>query len=190
MLADTSGLLVESAVTGTGIGKGLSLARGLFSRGFKLGSKAIYAGEEAAVLSGFKPFDPKTWTPATLAIRKGNKVIPAVLKGVKELGVSTAAVLPLSLEEAAENRVDTIGNLLNNGLAPGLSTGEETLMLTAAWINDVGTAMLPKIPTLPKALRGSATEVAAARVYNNIKTKWPEIKMVLLNQVLKLLVIS
>ena len=175
MLADTSGLLVESAVTGTGIGKGLSLARGLFSRGFKLGSKAIYAGEEAAVLSGFKPFDPKTWTPATLAIRKGNKVIPAVLKGVKELGVSTAAVLPLSLEEAAENRVDTISNLLNNGLAPGLSTGEETLMLTAAWINDVGTAMLPKMPPLPKALRGSATEVAAARVYNNIKTKWPEI---------------
>lgn len=175
MLADTSGLLVESAVTGTGIGKGLSLARGALSRGFGLGSKAIYAGEEAAVLSGFKPFDPKTWTPATLAIRKGNKVIPAVLKGVKELGVSTAAVLPLSLEEAAENRVDTINNLLNNGLAPGLSTGEETLMLTAAWINDVGTAMLPKIPTLPKALRGSATEVAAARVYNNIKTKWPDI---------------
>lgn len=175
MLADTSGLLVESAVTGTGIGKGLSLARGLLSRGFKLGSKSIYAGEEAAVLSGFKPFDPKTWTPATLAIRKGNKVIPAVLKGVKELGVTTAAVLPLSLEEAAENRVDTINNLLNNGLAPGLSTGEETLMLTAAWINDVGTAMLPKMPVLPKALRGSATEVAAARVYNNVKTKWPDI---------------
>lgn len=175
MLADTSGLLVESAVTGTAIGKGLSLARGLFSRGFNLGSKAIYAGENAAVLSGFKPFDPKTWSPATLAIRRGNKVIPAVLKGVKELGVSTAAVLPLSLEEAAENRVDTINNLLNNGLAPGLSTGEETLMLTAAFINDVGTAMIPQIPTLPRALRGSATEVAASRIYNNVKIKWPDI---------------
>lgn len=175
MLADTSGLLAESAIVGGGIGKGLSLARGLLSRGFGLGSKAIYAGEEAASLSGFKMFDPKTWTPATLAIRKGNKVIPAVLKGVKELGVSTAAVLPLSLEEAAENRVDTINNLLNNGLAPGLSTGEERWMLAAALINDVGTAMLPKMPVLPKALRGSATEVAASRIYNNIKTKWPDI---------------
>ena len=175
MLADTSGLLAESAIVGGGIGKGLSLARGALSRGLGLGSKSIFAGENAASLSGFKLFDPKTWTPATLAIRRGNKVIPAVLKGVKELGVSTAAVLPLSLEEAAENKVDTISNLLNNGLAPGLSTGEETLMLTAAWINDVGTAMLPKMPPLPKALRGSATEVAAARVYNNIKTKWPEI---------------
>lgn len=175
MLADTSGLLVESAIVGGAIGKGASLVRGAFSRGLGLGSKAIYAGEEAASLSGFKMFDPKTWSPATLAIRRGNKVIPAVLKGVKELGVSTAAVLPLSLEEAAENRVDTINNLLNNGLAPGLSTGEERWMLAAALINDVGTAMLPKMPVLPKALRGSATEVAASRVYNNIKTKWPDI---------------
>ena len=175
MLADTSGLLAESAIVGGGIGKGLSLARGALSRGLGLGSKSIFAGENAASLSGFKLFDPKTWTPATLAIRRGNKVIPAVLKGVKELGVSTAAVLPLSLEEAAENRVDTISNLLDNGLAPGLSTGEERWMLTAALINDVGTAMLPKMPVLPKALRGSATEVAAARIYNNIKTKWPDI---------------
>lgn len=175
MLADTSGLLVESAVMSTGISKGLSFTRGLLSRGFNLGSKSIYAGENAAVLSGFKPFDPKTWSPATLAIRKGNKVIPAVLKGVKNLGVTGAAILPLSLEEAAENRVDTINNLLNNGLVPGLSTGEENLMLTAAFINDFGTAMIPQLPVLPKALRGSATEVAAARVYNNIKTKWPDI---------------
>lgn len=175
MLADTSGLLAESAIVGGGIGKGLSLARGALSRGLGLGSKSIFAGENAASLSGFKLFDPKTWTPATLAIRRGNKVIPAVLKGVKELGVSTAAVLPLSLEEAAENRVDTISNLLNNGLAPGLSTGEERWMLAAALINDVGTAMLPKMPVLPKALRGSATEVAASRIYNNIKTKWPDI---------------
>lgn len=175
MLADTSGLLVESALVGGAIGKGASLIRGGLSRGLGLGSKSIFAGENAASLSGFKLFDPKTWSPATLAIRRGNKVIPAVLKGVKELGVSTAAVLPLSLEEAAENRVDTISNLLDNGLAPGLSTGEERLMLAAALINDVGTAMLPKMPVLPKALRGSATEVAASRIYNNIKTKWPDI---------------
>ena len=175
MLADTSGLLVESALVGGAIGKGASLVRGALSRGLGLGSKSIFAGENAASLSGFKLFDPKTWSPATLAIRRGNKVIPAVLKGVKELGVSTAAVLPLSLEEAAENRVDTINNLLNNGLAPGLSTGEERWMLAAALINDVGTAMLPKMPVLPKALRGSATEVAAARVYNNVKTKWADI---------------
>jgi len=175
MLADTSGLLAESALVGGAIGKGASLVRGALSRGLGLGSKSIFAGENAASLSGFKLFDPKTWSPATLAIRRGNKVIPAVLKGVKELGVSTAAVLPLSLEEAAENRVDTINNLLNNGLAPGLSTGEERWMLAAALINDVGTAMLPKMPVLPKALRGSATEVAASRIYNNIKTKWPDI---------------
>ena len=167
MLADTSGLLAVSAATGGVLGK----AGGLAAKAFNLGYKGIYTGSNAAVLSGFSLWKPITWGKGVKVVTSGKWVVPAM----KHVGLSTASVLPMTMQESAENRAEAIFKKYENGMPTNLTTGDQITLLGAALINDVGTAMLPTMRFIPKLGKSAAFNKAANTAFLEVTKEFPKI---------------
>ena len=167
MLADTSGLLTVSAATGGVLGK----AGGLAAKAFNLGYKGIYTGSNAAVLSGFSLWKPITWGKGVKVVTSGKWVVPAM----KHVGLATASVLPMTMQESAENRAEAIFKRYENGMPTNLTTGDQITLLGAALINDVGTAMLPTMRFIPKLGKSAAFNKAANTAFLEVTKEFPKI---------------
>ena len=167
MLADTSGLLTVSAASGGVLGK----AGGLAAKAFNLGYKGIYTGSNAAVLSGFSLWKPITWGKGVKVVTSGKWVVPAM----KHVGLATASVLPMTMQESAENRAEAIFKRYENGMPTNLTTGDQITLLGAALINDVGTAMLPTMRFIPKLGKSAAFNKAANTAFLEVTKEFPKI---------------
>ena len=167
MLADTSGLLTVSAASGGVLGR----AGGLAAKAFNLGYKGIYTGSNAAVLSGFSLWKPITWGKGVKVVTSGKWVVPAM----KHVGLSTASVLPMTMQESAENRAEAIFKKYENGMPTNLTTGDQITLLGAALINDVGTAMLPTMRFIPKLGKSAAFNKAANTAFLEVTKEFPKI---------------
>ena len=167
MLADTSGLLAVSAASGGVLGK----AGGLAAKAFNLGYKGIYTGSNAAVLSGFSLWKPITWGKGVKVVTSGKWVVPAM----KHVGLATASVLPMTMQESAENRAEAIFKRYENGMPTNLTTGDQITLLGAALINDVGTAMLPTMRFIPKLGKSAAFNKAANTAFLEVTKEFPKI---------------
>ena len=167
MLADTSGLLTVSAATGGIVGK----VGGTLAKTFNLGYKGIYTGSNAAALSGFSLWKPITWGKGVKVVTSGKWVVPAM----KHVGLSTASVLPMTMQESAENRAEAIFKKYENGMPTNLTTGDQITLLGAALINDVGTAMLPTMRFIPKLGKSAAFNKAANTAFLEVTKEFPKI---------------
>ena len=167
MLADTSGLMAVSAASGGVLGK----VGGLAAKAFNLGYKGIYTGSNAAVLSGFSLWKPITWGKGVKVVTSGKWVVPAM----KHVGLATASVLPMTMQESAENRAEAIFKRYENGMPTNLTTGDQITLLGAALINDVGTAMLPTMRFIPKLGKSAAFNKAANTAFLEVTKEFPKI---------------
>lgn len=175
MVADTSGLLISSAaLPGTAIAGGLTKVLG-----FGKTARAIYAGSNPLVNTGFRLLRPSTWPAAAMIaaprVFNGNFIKLAIGGAIKHVGGATLSTLPQILEEAKENEITTIGQRFENGVPAGLEVEDKRGMLAAAWINDVGTVMFPKLPFVPRWFKSTGLESASNKILQSVEKNWPKI---------------
>ena len=174
MLADTSGLLAVSGIGAGLLTKAGSLAAGGLSRAFGF-SRGIYAGKNAAVTSGFNLFKPTTWPQGTRVFFNKGRIMPALKSLAIDAAVTSAAVTPMALEETRQNEVEAIRKKFEKGLPTNLTVDDQAALLSAAFINDAGTAFIPKLKFIGTAFKKQALQTGAKTAYDAVITKFPNI---------------
>ena len=174
MLADTSGLLAVSGIGAGLLTKAGSLAAGGLSKIFGF-PRGIYAGKNAAITSGFNLFKPTTWPQGTKVFFSKGRIMPALKSLAIDAAVTSAAVTPMAREEFRQNEVEAIRKKFENGLPTNLTVADQAALLSAAFINDAGTAFIPKLRFFGTAFKKQALQTGAKTAYEAVAAKFPNI---------------